>query len=121
MSVPYGVIRTAVRILYEGERNPMETKVKHREWVKTAAIIFLTVLLILTFFSQTILNRSLPEVAAQYTQSGSINARIRGSGQVSANETYEIALSQTRKLRSVLVRVGDQVSAGDVLFVLEAM
>ena len=51
MSVPYGVIRTAVRILYEGERNPMETKVKHREWVKTAAIIFLTVLLILTFFS----------------------------------------------------------------------
>ena len=121
MSVPYGVIRTAVRILYEGERNPMETKVKHREWVKTAAIIFLTVLLILTFFSQTILNRSLPEVAAQYTQSGSINARIRGSGQVSANETYEVALSQTRKIRSVMVRVGDQVSAGDVLFVLEAM
>ena len=36
---------------------------KKREWVKTAAIIFLTVMLILTFFSNTFMNYSLPEVA----------------------------------------------------------
>ena len=34
----------------------METQVKKREWVKTAAIIFLAVLLVLTFFSQTIMS-----------------------------------------------------------------
>ena len=28
----------------------METKVKRREWVKTAAIVFLSVLLVLTFY-----------------------------------------------------------------------
>ena len=38
---------------------------KNREWVKNAAIVFLAVLLVLTFFSNTIMNRSLPEVATQ--------------------------------------------------------
>ena len=94
-------------------------KTKRREWVKTFAIIFLVVLLILTFFSQTIMNRSLPEVAAQYVESGTINAKIRGSGAVSADETYDVTISQTRKIRSVLVKVGDTVNAGDVLFMLE--
>ena len=94
-------------------------KTKRREWVKTFAIIFLAVLLILTFFSQTIMNRSLPEVAAQYVESGTINAKIRGSGAVSADETYDVTISQTRKIRSVLVKVGDTVNAGDVLFMLE--
>lgn len=94
-------------------------KTKRREWVKTFAIIFLVILLILTFFSQTIMNRSLPEVAAQYVESGTINAKIRGSGAVSADETYDVTISQTRKIRSVLVKVGDTVNAGDVLFMLE--
>ena len=94
-------------------------KTKRREWVKTFAIIFLVVLLILTFFSQTIMNRSLPEVVAQYVESGTINAKIRGSGAVSADETYDVTISQTRKIRSVLVKVGDTVNAGDVLFMLE--
>lgn len=98
----------------------METKVKRREWVKTFAIVFLSVLLVLTFFSNTIMNHSLPEVAAQYTQSGSINAKIRGTGTVSANEIYEVSLSQTRKVRSVLVKVGQEVTAGDVLLQLES-
>lgn len=99
----------------------MDTKVKKREWVKSATIIFLSILLVLTFFSNTIMNRSLPEVAAQYVESGSINARIRGSGQVSANEVYEITLSQSRKIQSVLVKVGQEILAGDPLFMLESM
>ncbi|MCQ2420534.1 MAG: biotin/lipoyl-binding protein, partial [Clostridia bacterium] len=98
----------------------METKVKSREWVKTAAIIFLAVLLVLTFFSNTIMNASLPEVAAQQVTSGTINARIRGSGTLSANETYDVTISQTRKVASVKIREGQTVNAGDVLFVLEA-
>ena len=98
----------------------MEAKVKKREWVKTAAIIFLAVLLVLTFFSNTIMNASLPEVAAQSVTSGAINAKIRGSGTIAANETYDVTISQTRKIASVKVKVGQQVNAGDVLFTLEA-
>ena len=99
----------------------MEANIKRREWVKTAAIIFLVVLLVLTFFSNTIMNRSLPEVATQSVQSGSINARIRGSGTVAANETYDVTISQTRKIASVLVKVGQTVEAGDKLFLLDSM
>ena len=96
-----------------------ETKVSKREWVKTAAIIFLAILLVLTFFSNTIMNATLPEVAAQQVQGGTINAKIRGSGTVGANETYDVTISQTRKISSVLVKVGQTVNAGDTLFLLE--
>ena len=89
-----------------------------RGWVKNAAIVFLSIMLVLTFFSNTILNRSLPEVAARYVESGTINAKIRGSGTVTAGESYDVVLEQTRKVESVYVHVGDFVNTGDVLFLL---
>ena len=55
-------------------------KVNKREWVKTVLIVFLAVMLGLTFFSNTIMNRSLPEVATQAVVSGAIHAKIRGNG-----------------------------------------
>ena len=98
----------------------MENSVRKREWVKTAAIIFLAVLLVLTFFSKTIMNASLPEVAAQQAASGAINARIRGSGTVEAREVYNVTIKQTRKVASVLVKTGQEINVGDTMFVLEA-
>ncbi|MCM1027021.1 MAG: HlyD family efflux transporter periplasmic adaptor subunit [Roseburia sp.] len=92
---------------------------KRREWVKTAAIIFLSVMLVLTFFSQTILNYSLPEVATQYVQSGAITAKIRGSGTVESGDPYEVKVTESRKVSSVAVHVGDTVQKGDVLLYLE--
>lgn len=98
----------------------MEKEGKNRrELIKTIAIVFLIIILVLTFFSNTIMNRSLPEVSSQYVTSGAINAKIRGSGTVSANEAYEVTINQTRKVKSVLVKEGDEVKTGDVLFILE--
>ena len=97
----------------------MEMKVKRREWVKTAAIIFLAVLLVLTFFSNTIMNYSLPEVATQSVESGTINAKIRGTGTVAANESYEVTVEQSHKVASVLVKEGQEVKVDDVLFRFE--
>ena len=96
----------------------VKEKSKKRELIKTIAIIFLLILLVLTFFSQTIMNHSLPEVATQMVSSGTINAKIRGTGTVAANESYEVNINQTREVRSVCVRVGDKVETGDLLFVL---
>ena len=95
-----------------------EQVVKKRAWVKNAVIVFLSVMLVLTFFSNTIMNRSLPEVATAYVESGTINAKIRGSGTVSAGESYDVVMDQTREVASVLVQVGDIVMPGDVLFTL---
>ena len=96
----------------------MHEKPKNRDWVKNAAIIFLAVLLVLTFFSNTIMNRSLPEVATQGVTDGSIVARVRGTGTVVANSNTQVKMEKTRVIRSVLVKVGQQVQAGDVLFTL---
>ena len=97
----------------------MEEKTKKRGWVKDAAIVFLAVLLVLTFFSSTILNRSLPEVATEYVQEGTITTKVRGTGTVIAKENYDVTIDQTRKVDTVLVRVGDEVAVGDILFVLQ--
>ena len=92
---------------------------KRREWVKTAAIVFLSIMLVLTFFSNSIMNYSLPEVAAQYVQSGTITAKIRGTGTVESGDPYNVMVKETRKVTSVAVKVGDQVQKGDVLVYLE--
>ena len=96
----------------------MQEQPRNRDWVKNAAIIFLVVLLVLTFFSNTIMNRSLPEVATQEVESGSIVARVRGTGTVQANSNTQVKMDRTRVIRSVLVKVGQKVEAGDVLFTL---
>ena len=98
----------------------MESKPKNREWVKNAAIIFLAVLLVLTFFSNTIMNRSLPEVATAYIQSDSITAKVRGTGKVESQGVYEVKAAETREVRAVMIKSGQKVESGDVLFVLGA-
>lgn len=98
--------------------NENENGRKRREWVKTAAIVFLSILLVLTFFSNTIMNYSLPEVAAQYIQSGTITAKIRGTGTVESSDPYKVQVKETRTVESVLVKVGDEVQKGDPLFTL---
>ena len=90
-----------------------------REWVKNAAIVFLAVMLVLTFFSNTIMNYSLPEVATNYVQSGTITAKIRGTGVVESGDPYEVKVTESRKVSSVAVRVGDTVQKGDVILYLE--
>lgn len=92
---------------------------KKREWVKNAAIIFLTIMLILTFFSNTIMNYSLPEVATQYVQSGSITAKVRGTGNVEATDPYNVIVKESRVISSVAVKQGDEVEIDQVLYYLE--
>lgn len=92
-----------------------------RDWVKNALIVFLAAMLVLTFFSNTIMNYSLPEVAAQYPQSTTITTRIRGSGTVEAAQSYNVVLSETRTVAAVHVKAGDTITAGQKLLTLDAM
>ncbi len=92
---------------------------KRREWVKNAAIIFLTIMLLLTFFSNTIMNYSLPEVATEYVQSGSITEKVRGTGTIEATDPYNIVVKETRVIASVAVKQGDEVEKDQVIYYLE--
>ncbi len=101
-----------------------------RAWIKNVAIIFLVVLLLLTFFSNTILNYTLPEVSAQYAQYGSITSSVKVDGTVKANESYSVIYEadqaeaedgtiQSRKVVSVYVKEGDVVSIDTPILALQ--
>ena len=96
----------------------MDFKPKNREWVKNAAIVFLAALTVLTFFSNTIMNHSLPEAATAYVTNGTITAKVRGSGKVVASGRHEVKAKEMRTIRAVMVKAGQEVNTGDVLFVL---
>lgn len=93
-------------------------KVK-KDVIKNIAIVFLAVLLILTFFSNSIMNKSLPEVATMYVESKSIQESIRGTGMVEIDDPYNVEIKETRTISSVAVKTGDEVEKDQVLFYLE--
>jgi hypothetical protein len=53
---------------------------ERKEKIKNIAIIFLIIMLLLTFFSNTIMNYSLVEVSTQMVSSGKVTSKVRGSG-----------------------------------------
>ena len=96
-----------------------EKNSNRKEWVKNVAIIFLSVMLVLTFFSNTIMNYSLPEVATAMIEPGSITAKIRGTGNLTSEDPYIIAIGESRKIASVAVKQGEVVEKDQILFYLE--
>lgn len=96
-------------------------KVKTRkDVIKNVAIVFLIIMLVLTFFSNTIMNFSLAQVNGKYTEYGSIRTGVRGSGTVQANTVFEQAVKGDARVEEVMVREGDRVEAGQVLMILES-
>ena len=94
---------------------------KKKDLIKTVLIVFLTVLLLLTFFSNTIMNRSLPEISTETAGSGKLTERIRGSGLVEANQVYEVKADGNCIIQSVEVKTGKEVKKGDLLFTINAV
>lgn len=90
-----------------------------KDKIKNITIIFLLVMLILTFFSNTIMNYSLVEVSTQQVTRGQITSKVRGSGSVEASESYSVTIEETRKIATVNVKKDAEVATGDLLFTLE--
>ncbi|MBQ1519428.1 MAG: efflux RND transporter periplasmic adaptor subunit, partial [Ruminococcus sp.] len=93
---------------------------RRREIIKTLLIVFLAAMLVLTFFSNTIMNRSLPEISTESAVSGKLTERIRGSGIVEADQTYEVTADENRTIKSIEIKTGQTVKKGDVLFKVSA-
>ena len=99
--------------------NDGKKPIDKKDMVKNIAIAFLSVMLLLTFFSNTIMNYSLPQVATQRIQSGSISPQIRGTGVVTAEDPYNVTVKETRKISGVAIKEGAHVEIGDVIYYLE--
>ena len=100
---------------------PKKEKKDRKDIVKNVAIVFLSIMLILTFFSNTIMNYSLPQVATTYVERGEINPQIKGTGDVSAEDPYNVTVKESRKISGVAVKEGAHVNKDDILFYLDDM
>lgn len=87
--------------------------------IKNIIIVFLAVMLVLTLFSNTIMNYSLVEVNTQMIYGNSITSKVRGSGTVEAGENYNVTLEETRKIATINVKTGATVEKGDSLLTLD--
>lgn len=92
-----------------------EKHIKRKKWVKRFAVIFFIIMLILTFFSNTIMNYSLPQVATQMIESDTVSAKVRGTGTIEAADAEEIIVNESREVTEVMVESGTVVKKGDVI------
>lgn len=81
--------------------------------------MFLAIMLILTFFSNTIMNFSLAEVNGKYTEYGNIRTGVRGSGVVQANTVFEQAVKGSYRISEIFVREGERIVEGQLIMKLE--
>lgn len=95
---------------------PAQSRLNRRDVIKTILIVFLAILLVLTFFSNTIMNRSLPEITSDRISSGKLTERIRGSGMVESNQSYGVVVEGNKVIDTIMVKSGQTVKKDDVLF-----
>ena len=100
-------------------KKPMNPE-KRKDIIKNILIVFLIVLLILTFFSNTIMNHSLPEIASESSVSGSLTEKLNASGTVESNKSYEVKQKTNVTIDAIKVKTGQEVKKGDVLFTVNS-
>lgn len=100
-------------------KKPMNPE-KRKDIIKNILIVFLIVLLILTFFSNTIMNHSLPEIASESSVSGSLTEKLNASGTVESNQSYEVKPKTNVTIDAIKVKTGQEVKKGDVLFTVNS-
>ncbi|NLT10076.1 MAG: HlyD family efflux transporter periplasmic adaptor subunit [Ruminococcus sp.] len=101
------------------ENNEERSPFKKREIIKTILIVFLAGLLLLTFFSNTIMNRSLAEVTTDKVTSGKLTERVRGGGMVQSNQAYQVNADGNYTVDTINIKKGQEVKKDDVLFILK--
>ena len=95
-----------------------EPKNKKREIIKLLIIVFLAAMLILTFFSNTIMNRSLPEITTVSVSAGKLTESVKCQGVAEAEQSYEVKAAENRTVQKIYIKEGQKISEGDKLFTL---
>lgn len=97
----------------------MANSKKNRKWVIKAAIIFVAALALLTFFSNTIMNATIPRVVTANSRRGNLAYTNSASGVVAAEGVTTIKGLDGRIVDQVLLTDYDRVSVGDVIMTLK--
>lgn len=87
--------------------------------IKKLIINFIIIMLILTFFSNTINNFLLPKVSASNPIPGSLTKEIDGYGFIEPKESTSLYADGNKKIEDIKVKVGDEVTKNQVLVVFK--
>ena len=96
----------------------METK-KSRRWVVRAMIAFVAILALLTFFSNTIMNATIPRVMTASAMRGNLANSNSATGQLVSDDEVKVKGLENRVVDQVLCTNYDMVSEGDVVITLK--
>ncbi len=99
----------------------MADKKKTRRWVIRAIVTFLAVMLLLTFFSNTIMNATIPKVVAEYAQWGNLSFTNSAKGTtVCSNQTdFKAPKSlEGRKIKEISASDYENVAEGQAVITL---
>lgn len=96
-----------------------ENQKSDRKWVIKAMIAFLAVLAILTFFSNTIMNLTIPLVVTSYAMRGNLAYTNSATAPLVSDDKYEVKGLDGRTVSTVEASNYDLVSEGDVIVTLE--
>jgi HlyD family secretion protein len=83
--------------------------------IRRAILAFVFMMVGLTFFSNTLVNLSLPQVTVEQPFRGSLSHEVTGLGTVESVETSDLYVQVNWAVSEVAVQVGDRVEAGQLL------
>lgn len=93
---------------------------KRKKIIRNVAIVFVSVIVLLTFFSKTINNFLLPEVEYRNTTSGTLTKEITAQGEVFPLNTETVNSYGTWKITDIKIKEGATVARGDALAVIDS-
>ncbi|WP_027629949.1 efflux RND transporter periplasmic adaptor subunit [Ruminiclostridium cellobioparum] len=94
-------------------------KTGRRRLMGKATVIFLAVILLLTFFSNSINSFTLPKVTYETAASGALIKEVSGTGKVEAKSFHDLYVKSSMKVTEITVKVGDTVKQGQKLLTLD--
>ncbi len=95
-------------------------RLQRKDRIKNTMILFLVLMLILTLFSNTIMNYTLPEVSVMKLVPGVVSRSADVSVTVESNQDYTLLAEDAVEIKRVAVQKGQNVKAGQILFYLNS-
>ena len=94
---------------------------RRRTKVIKAMIAFVIILALLTFFSNTIMNLTIPKVMGSYASRGNLSYSNSARGQITVDNQTEVKGLEGRTVEQVMVTNYDLVEKGDTILTLKTM
>ena len=99
----------------------MAKESRRRTKVIKAMIAFVIILALLTFFSNTIMNLTIPKVMGSYASRGNLSYSNSARGQITVDNQTEVKGLEGRTVEQVMVTNYDLVEKGDTILTLKTM